>query len=248
VQQSRRRFLALAGGLSAGFVLAPNTLQPGVRRAQAQLIPGSPTFQGAAGTSYPGPITLNPGVTVVRAQYNGTANFAASMILPEPGSSPADQNPASGGFFGLFDQIGAFQGGTAVLVGSPGAWYLEVSSTAAWRISVEQPLPETVQPVAQTTFSGKGVNVSPYFMLPDGISQISMQTVSPFLVAYLFHLDDLGGSAIVAGVQGYDSSIFDFRDPNNQPSFPVSLPDDGPYVLAVTNDIDGQSAWTVSFA
>ena len=115
-------------------------------------------------------------------------------------------------------------------------------------MSVEQPLPENVTPTQQTSFSGKGPDVTPYFLLPAGISQISMQTSSAFLIGTLYHIDDLGGSAVEAGVQGPDGNIFDFRDPSNQATVPISLPDGGPYVFAVKNDINNQSTWTISFA
>ena len=248
MRTTRRKFLTFAGGTAAGLVLAPRLPRLGALPASAQAIPGAPAFTGNVSTTSLGPVSLNAGVTVVRAQFNGTTNFSASMILPQPGTRPSDAAPATGGFFALFNQIGAFKGAAAALVGVPGSYYFQIGSTGAFQLSVEQPLPESVTPAQQTSFTGKGPDVTPYFTLPAGISQISMQTSSKFLVATLYHLDDLGGSPLVAGVQGHDGSIFDFRDPSNQPVVPITLADGGPYVFAVTNDINSQSTWSVSFA
>ena len=255
--QTRRQFLTRAGGAAAGLVLAPTLLRLSSKTASAQAIPGSPTFSGNTTTSVAGPFPLNAGLTVVRVQFNGTTNFHAELVLPQPGADPTGPYVADS-YFPLFDQIGAFKGAGAAVVGTPGTYLLTIGSAGAFQGSVEQPLPETVTPVQQTSFSGKGQAVTPYFMLPDGISQVSMQASAPpqapvlQLIAALYHLDDLGGEAIVGGVQGTDpvrgSTLFDFRDPANQPSFPISLPDDGPYVLAVWNDSIDQSTWTISFA
>lgn len=246
---TRRRLLCLAGGTALAALAAPARIFGGVSPVRAQLIPGSPTFTGTAGDNQVvGPVTLSTGVTVVRAQFNGTTNFAANLILPSPGTRPTDAYPATGGFFGLLNQIGAFTGGAVALVSVPGDYYLVVSSAGAYKISVEQPLPETVSPVQQTSFSGSGTAVSPYFTLPDGITTITMQTADPAAVAALYHLDDLGGEAIVAGVQGSNGTLFDFRDPTNQPTVALTLPDAGPYVLAVGHAAPGRLPWTVAFA
>ena len=252
MRTTRRQFLALAGAGVASLMATPALLRLGDVEVFAQAIPGAPTFRGDATTTSLGPVTLNAGVTVVRAQFNGATNFAAALIQPEPGQGPSGL-PVTGGYFALFNQLGPFRGAAVALAGVPGSYFLTTSSSGAFQVSVEQPLPETVSPVQQTSFSAKGQDVSPYFTLPDGISQISMQAAAPpgpplALVAYLYHLDDLGGEAIAAGVGGLNNTIFDFRDANNQPSFPISLPDSGPYILAVANDINDQNTWTITFS
>lgn len=119
-------------------------------------------------------------------------------------------------------------------------------------------MPEIVSPVLQTSFSGRGQDVSPYFMLPPTVSSISVNTSSTTLRAWLYQLDDLGGSAVQAGINVYDGRIFDFTFPGNQSSYPLELTvpvDDngtpqnsGPYVLAVSNTLANGDAWTISFA
>jgi len=247
VRSTRRGFLEAAGATLAGLAATPFVLGLADTRLSAQAIAGAATYTGDATTTSLGPSPLNAGVTVVRAQFNGTGDFAANLIQPQPGQGPTGL-PVTGGYFALFNQLGTFSGGAIALIGVPGQYYLQTSSSGAFRLSVEQPTPETVAPVQQTSFSGKGITVSPYFTLPGSVSQISMQTTSKMQVAALYHIDDLGGSAISAGLRGQYSSIFDFRDPGNQPSFPISLPDGGPYILAVLNDVQDQDAWTINFA
>src|SRR5579875_3156471 len=83
---TRRRFLTLAGGTALGVVAGPRLLRLGPTGVHAQAIPGAPTFKGAAGNSQiVGPVSLGAGVTVLRAQHNGTANFVVSLFVPADG-------------------------------------------------------------------------------------------------------------------------------------------------------------------
>ncbi len=67
-----------------------------------------------------------------------------------------------------------------------GDHYLAVNASGAWQIGVEQPVPENVSPVQQTSFLSQGQDVTPCFMLPDGIQQIALQApASSALLAYL---------------------------------------------------------------
>jgi hypothetical protein len=258
---TRRRFLTLAGGTALGLVAAPRLLSLTATQARAQAIPGAPSFKGAAGVSIVGPVSLNAAVTVVRAQHNGNANFSVELFVPAPGETPqesatlADYSDA----FLVFDLIGAVKPATALVTTVPGDHYLQVTASGAWQISVEQPLPAVLTPKLQTSFSGRGTDVSPYFILPPTISSISVSSPSTFLRAWLYHIDDLGGEAIQAGLDTYDARIFDFTDPANQTSYGVVLPvppppDDmtppppsGPYILAV-NNVDNMEQWTIDFA
>lgn len=247
---TRRRFLRMSGAAALGLVVAPRLLRLGAVVADAQVIPGSPSFKGAAGTTMIGPVTLNAGMTVWRVQHNGTANFGTTIFLPSAGET-AQQSYEHGNFTDYavpFNLIGAVKAAAVVLTTTPGDHYFIVSATGAWQISVEQPLPETVTPVQQTKFSGKGQDVSPYFTLPSGLSTISVQTASTSLYGWLYHLDDLGGEPVEAGIDVYDQRIFDFTFPGNTPSAAITLPDSGPYLIAVANTLDNSDAWTISFS
>ena len=251
MQTTRRRFLALSGGVAAGLLAAPRLLRLGATAVQAQPIPGAPSFRGASGKSVVGPVTLNAGVTVLRAQHNGTGNFVVNLAIPNAGYAPQDafdQAQTTDDSL-VYDIIGGYKGGAAALAAQSADYYLAVTASGAWQIAVEQPLPENVTPAQQTSYSLKGQDVTPYFTLPDGIAQITLDAPQGApLQGYLYHLDDLGGSAVQAGYGSYDGRIFDFSLPDNPNSYPISLPDAGPYVFYVTNDIENKSAWTVSFA
>jgi hypothetical protein len=246
----RRRFLTLAGGAALGLAAGPSLLRAGAFTAQAQAIPGAPSFKGAAGSTMVGPIPLNAGLTVLRAQHNGTENFGATLFLPAVGET-AQQSYDLGDFSDFaapFNLIGAVKAAGVVVSTTPGDHYLIVNATGAWQISVEQPLPENVTPVAKTTFSGKGQDVSPYFTLPDGISTITVQTASTSLYAWLYHLDDLGGEPVEAGIDVYDGRIFDFTFPGNAASVPITIPDSGPYFIAVANTLNNGDAWSITLS
>ncbi|HZU75143.1 MAG TPA: hypothetical protein VFA70_00160 [Dehalococcoidia bacterium] len=247
---TRRRFLLLSGGTALALVAAPRLPLAGASTARAQALPGAPSFTGAAGTTMVGPITLSAGLTILRAQHNGAANFGATLFLPAAGET-AQQSYDQGNFNDFsapFNLIGAVKAAGVVLTTSPGDHYIIVSATGAWQISVEQPLPENVTPVQQTVFSGKGQNISPYFTVPDGISTISVQTASNSLYGWLYHLDDLGGEPVEAGIDVYDGRIFDFTFPGNVPSVPLTLPDNGPYLIAVANTLTNSDAWTITLS
>lgn len=248
---TRRQFLTLAGSTALGLVAAARLLSLSATRAQAQAIPGAPSFKGAAGENIiVGPIPLSAGVTVLRAQHNGVGNFTANLFVPQAGLDAATANTLAefDESFLVFDLIGAVKSNGVAVVAEPGNHFLAVTASGAWQISVEQPLPANIKPVQQTTFTGKGEDVSPYFTLPVTISSITLQTTSTSLRAWLYHIDDLGGEPVHAGLDIYDGRIFDQTFPGSLTSYPIALPDSGPYLLAVTADVGNQDAWTISFA
>jgi hypothetical protein len=124
--------------------------------------------------------------------------------------------------------------------------YNEVGACGAFQLSVAQPLPSNVTTVQQTTFSGTGKDVTPYFTLPAGIASLSVQTTSDRFRGWLYHLDDLGGEPVGDGINVYDGHFFDFTFPGNQLSYPVKLPDSGPYLFA-TDNLSTTDTWTFTF-
>lgn len=251
MKTSRRRFLAWTGGAVGGLVLAQPRFILGSRAVQAQAIPGAPSFRGAAGQSVVGPVSLNAGIAVLRAQHNGTGNFGITTFVPNDGYSPQDAiNQAQVADSSLvYDVIGAYKGGSVVQTTLNADHYISVNASGAWQISLEQPLPENVAATQGTNFSGKGQDITPYFTLPDGVTQITMDAPSTSaLTGSLFHLDDLGGEAIQAGIMGHYGEIFEFNNPANQPGVLFTPPDAGPYIFFVTNDVRDTTPWMVSFA
>jgi hypothetical protein len=51
---------------------------------------------------------------------------------------------------------------------------------------------------------------------------------------------------VQSGINVYDSRFFDFTFPGNQSSYPVNLPDAGPYLLASDN-VSATDTWTYTF-
>ncbi|MHB8574978.1 MAG: hypothetical protein ACYDCQ_06550 [Dehalococcoidia bacterium] len=245
---TRRQFLAIAGGATLSAIAAPKLLGYGVRTAHAQLIPGSPSFRGAAGKSIQGPVTLSAGMAVLRAQHNGSSNFSVTLFLPNPNETiqqSVDDDSYTDSSL-VYNEIGTYKGGAVAMVGTPGDHYLAVDSSGAFSISVEQPLPENVSTVQQTVFSGTGKDVTPYFTLPDGLTQLSVQTTAEQFQGWLYHLDDLGGAPLPDGINVYDGRMFDFTFPGNQSSYAVNLPDAGPYLLR-TDNFGPTETWTFTF-
>jgi hypothetical protein len=245
---TRRQFLTLAGGATLSVLTIPRLLPPGARPVHAQPIPGAPSFRGAAGKSIQGPVSLTAGMVVLRAQHNGPSNFGATLFLPNPDETVQQSYEAASYTDAslVYNEIGAYKGGSATLAGVPGDHYLAVTATGAFQISVEQPLPGNVTPVAQTTFTGRGKDVTPYFTLPAGIAALSVQTSSDSFRGWLYHLDDLGGAPVPDGINVYDGRFFDFTFPGNQTAYPVTLPDGGPYLLA-TDNLGPTDTWTFTF-
>ncbi len=103
-----------------------------------------------------------------------------------------------------------------------------------------------VQPVQPTTFTGKGKDVTPYFLPPSGISTLSVQTTAKQFCGWLYHIDDLGGGPVSGGVGGYDGRFFDFTSANPASSFPVNPPNAGPYLLS-TDNVTPNDSWTFTF-
>jgi hypothetical protein len=250
MRTSRRRFLLASGSAALAVSAGAGRLLQGSTAVRAQVLPGAPSFRGAAGVSFVGPLSLAAGLTVLRAQHNGTSNFGVTLFIPAPGETPQQSYDVSdqGDSFLAFNLIGAVKAADAEMVTVQADHYLRVDASGAWQVSVEQPLPATVAATTATSFSGKGQDVSPYFMLPDGISSISVSTQSDSLRAWLYHIDDLGGGPVAVGIQVYDGRVFDFTFPGNQSSYPLSPPDFGPYLLAVSNTLENSDAWTISFA
>ncbi len=245
---NRRHFLALAGAAAAGVVAAPALLRGTAGIARAQAIPGAASVKGAAGKSIQGPVSLNAGMAVFRAQHNGTENFSMTLLLPNPAKT-VQQSVDDGSYTDsslVYNEIGAVKANAVAMIGTPGSYYMSMDASGAYQVSIEQPVPGNVRTVQQTSFSGRGKDVSPYFTLPAGLTSLSVQTNAMQLHGWLYHLDDLGGAPLPDGINVYDGRFFDFTFPGNQTSYPVLLPDAGPYLLAVDN-IGPTETWTYSF-
>jgi hypothetical protein len=235
---SRRRLLRWAAA-SATIV----ALDRGEWRASrvAALGPAARDISGTlpAATAL-GPVSLKTGLVVIQIQFNGTGRLSASLVQAVPSTS--GQTP-----FPLFDRTGPFKASAATLVAAPGGYYAQVSALQACELTFQQPLPETVKAIQQTSLSGTGKDVSAYFTLPSGISTVSLQSTGSSLRAWLYHLDDSGGEAVQGGVAGADGRFFDLAAAGASSSYPVAPRDGGPYLLAV-DGVSPSDTWTFAFS
>jgi hypothetical protein len=229
---NRRRAFAILAAAASGVFAA---FVPAGRRATVGAQPG---ISGTAPTSATvGPVTLRTGIVVIQVQYNGTGRLSAS--LAQSGALPRTVP--------LFDRGGPFKASAATLIAAAGSYYAQITAPQACELLFQQPLPETVKAVSAQTLSGQGKDVSAYFTLPITISTLSVQTTGANLRAWLYHLDDGGGEAIQGGVAGNDGRFFDLAAPAAQTAYAVTLPDAGPYLIAVES-VAPSDTWTFVFS
>jgi hypothetical protein len=188
--------------------------------AQAQDLPG--TFRGT-GPGTLGPTPLHAGLVIVRARFTGTANFVVSLVTQDPGATV--QNSFDNRYL-LIDALGAYNGAAATLLTQDGSYFVEVSqANGPYQITVEQPTPASVQPVTQTSFTGKGQQVTSPFTLPPGSYTITASADSSALRVRLYSIDDWGGQAIVSPDTGYyGDELIDTTIPPGLLSVTVEIP------------------------
>jgi hypothetical protein len=230
--RTRRQFLVF-GTTAVTAILSAR----GARAQQTSATSGS-----AAATI--GPVTLRVGLAVIQVQFNGTGHFAGTVV---PATTTVGASGASPAPVPLFDRSGTFKASAATLIVTAGAYYAEVTSDGACQLLFQQPLPGTVSAAPQTSLAGVGNDVSSYFTVGTTVSTLSVHTSSSQLRAWLYHLDNNGGEAIQGGVMGADGRFLDLTAIGAQMSYPVTLPDSGPYLIAVNNVSPGDT-WLFSFA
>ena len=229
-------------------------LASGAHAANTNAQTSSNTFQGSAkGT--PGPVILHAGLAIVRAKSNGTANFTVSLVTQDPGAAvSASYNNR----YLLIDSVGAYNGAAATLLKQDGSYYFDVTQASGpFQLTVEQPAPETVQPVNQAKFTGKGQQVTSYFTLAPGNYTVTATNDSNTLKVRMYALDDLGSSAVVSPQTGfYGDELMDSTIPPGLLSVPITVsalgtnpdgtPIPGVFVIYMDPEGTGAGNWTVS--
>lgn len=234
--------------VAAITLLMANGNAPAVVRAQAN------SFQGSAkGTQ--GPVSLHAGLAIVRGRSNGTGNFTVSLVTQDPGATLP--NSFSNRYL-MVDSIGAYNGAAAALLTQDGSYFFDVTQASGpYQLSVEQPSPGTVQPVNQTSFSGKGQQVTSAFTLQPGTYTVTAQNDSTTLRIRMYFIDDLGGGAVVSPDTGYyGDELIDSTIPPGLMSVSVTVtspgidrngnPLPGVYVFYVNPEGTGPGNWKVS--
>jgi hypothetical protein len=212
------------------------------------------TFQGT-GKGTPGPVTLHAGLAIVRARSNGTSNFTVSLVTQDPGATVSS---SYNNRYLMIDSVGAYNGAAGTLLKQDGSYYFDVTQASGpFQLTVEQPTPETVQPVNQAGFSGKGQQVTSYFTLAPGSYTVTATNDSTTLKVRMYALDDLGGSAVVSPSTGfYGDELMDSTIPPGSLSVPITVnalgtnpdgtPIPGVFVFYMDPEGTGPGNWTVS--
>lgn len=203
-----------------------------------------------------GPISLHAGLAIVHAQSNGAQNFAADLISQDPSKAVSVlQDPQNGfkAYYSLMNLVGSYDGSVAVMLPADDAYYIWVTlASGPYQFSVDQPMPETVTPVTQTSFSGKSLQVTPVFNLAAGTYTVSAQSSSTSLRVWLYSIDDLGGAAVTSPTSVYspDNRLIDAETgspaPGSAASVSVTVPQSGPYLMYVDAEGAGPANWSVS--
>jgi hypothetical protein len=242
------RITRLGAAMAAIVLLMAAGSGPGTLRAQSN------SFQGSAkGTQ--GPVSLHAGLAIVRGKSNGAGNFTVSLATQDPGATVA--NSFSNRYL-MIDSVGAYNGAAAALLTQDGSYYFDVTQASGpYQLSVEQPAPSTAQPVNQTSFSGKGQQVTSAFTLQPGTYTVTAQNDSTALRVRMYFIDDLGGGAVVSPDTGYyGDELIDSTIPPSLMSVSITVtspgvdsrgnPLPGTYLLYVDPEGTGPGNWKVS--
>jgi hypothetical protein len=242
----RRFSVHLARYLALGATLLAIALPASYSLAQAQ---PAGSIRGSGLAVY-GPVSLHAGLMVLHARHNGTANFVVTLLQPGPQTPnpvAADPDALSNNAVyteGMINAIGTYNGASALIVPTDGAYYLQVNAAnGPYELTPEQPSPTTANVVSQHSFTGKGQAVSPIFTLSAGSYTLGLtgrgddccERVS------LYYIDDLGGG-LVTMADSYAGRLIDMSYPGLS-SVRVDIAQDGLYMLFM-DDVDGN--WTVA--
>jgi hypothetical protein len=222
--------------------------RPGALRAQSN------AFQGSANGTQ-GPVSLHAGLAIVHGKSNGAGNFTVSLVTQDPGATVA--NSFSNRYL-MIDSVGAYNGAAAALLTQDGSYYFDVTQASGpYQLSVEQPATSSAQPVNQTSFSGKGQQVTSAFTLQPGTYTVTAQNDSTALRVRMYFIDDLGGGAVVSPDTGYyGDELIDSTIPPGLMSVSITVtspgvdrrgnPLPGIYLFYVDPEGTGPGNWKVS--
>jgi hypothetical protein len=113
--------------------------------------------------------TLEEGITIITMTHDGESNFAIQLF------------DDTGGLVGLLvNEIGAFHGSTAIgviednIIGAePGIHVLDITADGNWTVLIKQPRPTSGETLP-LNLTGKGCDVSPFFVLDGGLATFDM--------------------------------------------------------------------------
>ena len=164
-------------------------------------------------------IQLDTGLTIITLTHTGSANFV--VWLRDSNGDDVDL---------LVNEIGPFNGSTALGIATSGNYALDIDADGAWTIKIEQ-LKPTSAPGVPHTFTGTGPEASPLFWLDDALTTFDMSHDGSSNFA-IWLLDSNGDPVdlLVNEIGDFDGSTA------------VGVPAAGVYIL----DVEADGDWTVS--
>lgn len=131
----------------------------------------------------------------------------------------------------LVNEIGGFNGAKAVGIEQAGTYILDITADGNWTVLIEQPMAPPSAPAPPQTFTGRGQQVSPMFILDSGLAIFRMTHDGNSNFAILL-LDDKGDwiELLVNEIGAFDGSKG------------VGIDRSGAYILDITAD----GNWTIS--
>ncbi len=113
--------------------------------------------------------TLEEGITVITMAHSGSSNFQLELL---------DDNGETIDW--LVNEIGSFDGCKAIGVrednwmgAKPGIHLLDITADGNWTVQIEQPRPTSANALP-LNLTGKGYDVSSFFMLNEGLTVFNM--------------------------------------------------------------------------
>jgi hypothetical protein len=198
-----------------------------------------------------GCVQLHAGLVIAHVKSNGAQTFDVDIRTQDPAGKPLSQDPnAYKDYYQLYSVDGRVDGSAAVMLKSDDTYYLAINrASGPYEFTFEQPTPNSVSPVNQTSFTGKAQQVTPFFRLPAGPVTINVTSDSFSLRLWLYQIDDLGGGAVPPAAQP-DASKGTLLDVTggapSQGNVGVVIPADGLYFFYVYPGGVGSTAWSVA--
>ncbi len=147
-----------------------------------------------------GTVSLHAGLVVLRARANSSSIFTVDLATAPAGLSPLTDYTFSRN---LINNGLRYDGAVATLLPTDNEYFVIVSVSGTFSLTLEQPDLGNAAPVNARTFTGEADGVTPVFALPAGTYTIHVTSAATSrLFAWLYQVDDLGGSTVFDSSDG----------------------------------------------
>jgi len=148
---------------------APPAEQPAPTPSPKPVPEPEPIEFSGQGDDVSSKFTLESGITIITMTHSGDSNFAITLL------------DNAGGYVDLLvNEIGVFDGSKAIgvrednIIGAkPGIHLLDITADGNWTVLIKQPRPTSAD-APPLNLTGKGSDVSPFFVLDEGLTVFEM--------------------------------------------------------------------------